>query len=48
MHSVHPRVGGEHYDLGRAIEDMYGSSPRRRGTPIRQRLAAQHARFIPA
>ena len=45
---VHPRVGGEHRDLGQELYDCCGSSPRGRGTPGFTDLGLADLRFIPA
>ena len=46
--SVHPRAGGEHCRVRGLLHSFSGSSPRRRGTPRRNRRAPQLHRFIPA
>ena len=46
--SVHPRVGGEHRTKAQIAADKAGSSPRGRGTPIRQAVRLLVSRFIPA
>ena len=46
--SVHPRVGGEHRDGPRAAPSSAGSSPRGRGTRLRQLRRYNTQRFIPA
>ena len=46
--TVHPRAGGEHpTTIGPDLVN-YGSSPRRRGTPVVVELVQQRGRFIPA
>ena len=46
--AVHPRVGGEHFDLIITAHPISGSSPRGRGTQSRQRGCRSGSRFIPA
>ena len=46
--SVHPRVGGEHIVLRMTVTMHAGSSPRGRGTRLRDAGPAVHTRFIPA
>ena len=48
MHAVHPRERGEHPALLSNINQTTGSSPRARGTLLRQVLIAPCWRFIPA
>ena len=43
---VHPRAGGKHFEAPSVVIGDFGSSPRRRGTRLRGRIAL--ARFIPA
>ena len=45
---VHPRAGGEHGVSSTHSATCAGSSPRGRGTRLRQRRADVRARFIPA
>ena len=46
--TVHPRAGGEHATTRRSSRFSSGSSPRRRGTQVCQRLPGHRHRFIPA
>ena len=46
--SVHPRAGGEHLRISRAMSAYIGSSPRGRGTPRVPGLRSRASRFIPA
>ena len=46
--SVHPRVRGEHFEGAHINEAQRGSSPRTRGTRVRNRLGGTMGRFIPA
>ena len=46
--TVHPRAGGEHPRCQVARWGPYGSSPRRRGTPIELAPGVVEHRFIPA
>ena len=46
--TVHPRAGGEHRDVAHPHNRVYGSSPRRRGTPQRMEAVGLQLRFIPA
>ncbi len=46
--SVHPRVRGEHFLIGRNESRRTGSSPRARGTPGEFRSNFPQSRFIPA
>ena len=46
--TVHPRVGGEHFEEIAPILGITGSSPRGRGTPTKPRQAQPVRRFIPA
>ena len=46
--SVHPRAGGEHAGTGLRHGLRSGSSPRGRGTPLRDPLVGAADRFIPA
>ncbi len=46
--AVHPRVGGEHVDMGAAVGACAGSSPRGRGTRHRGAKRKRRRRFIPA
>ena len=48
MHSVHPRVCGEHADVARDDDGEAGSSPRVRGTQLMLGEAPFQQRFIPA
>ena len=45
---VHPRAGGEHFMLLTPFKCQDGSSPRGRGTLLRQRRDGAFGRFIPA
>ena len=45
---VHPRVGGEHVRVLRAVARHSGSSPRGRGTPLAVAEIGVELRFIPA
>ena len=45
---AHPRVGGENAVLGMISMQLYGSSPRGRGKPKRERHGPIEARLIPA
>ncbi len=46
--AVHPRVGGEHADAGQDGGTGHGSSPRGRGTRLRNASDEAMVRFIPA
>jgi len=46
--AVHPRVGGEHAELGIALLSIAGSSPRGRGTQGSTIAVRSQRRFIPA
>ncbi len=48
LSSVHPRVGGEHVPLSAHYSDVFGSSPRGRGTRHDYRQPWRSRRFIPA
>ena len=46
--TVHPRVGGEHYEINPVPSAAHGSSPRGRGTPSHLLREMPRLRFIPA
>ena len=46
--AVHPRAGGEHWPHPGSFEDLFGSSPRGRGTPGSLHRIHFSLRFIPA
>ncbi len=46
--AVHPRASGEHESGLRPIDSGHGSSPRERGTHLRDRFGGRVHRFIPA
>ncbi len=48
MFAVHPRVGGERAPDNSRWSDVFGSSPRGRGTPYRNAGPTHCRRFIPA
>ena len=44
----HPRMCGEHTDLGKIVRVQWGSSPHVRGAPYRQAVFRHRAGIIPA
>ena len=46
--TVHPRLRGELIDISRSDQNIVGSSPLTRGTPVRFRMVPFPKRFIPA